>query len=113
MQAGHDLTLRVVGDGKRRPDLEALAAQLNCRERIVFAGQLPSTAIIGELDRADLFVLPSRQEGLPRAMIEAMARALPCIGSDVAGFPELLPLERDRSKRRRWRARIQTRLGCE
>ena len=91
VQAGHDLTLRVVGDGKRRPDLEALAAQLNCRERIVFAGQMPSTAIIGELDRADLFVLPSRHEGLPRAMIEAMARGLPCIGSDVAGFPELLP----------------------
>jgi glycosyltransferase involved in cell wall biosynthesis len=46
-----------------------------------------------ELDQADLFVLPSYQEGLPRAMIEGMARALPCIGSTAGGIPELLPPE--------------------
>jgi glycosyltransferase involved in cell wall biosynthesis len=91
VNAGQNLTLRLIGGGRRRVDLEALAAQLDCRDRITFAGQLPPTAIAAELDRADLFVLPSRHEGLPRAMIEAMARALPCIGSDVAGLPELLP----------------------
>jgi glycosyltransferase involved in cell wall biosynthesis len=45
------------------------------------------------LDGADLFILPSFQEGLPRAMVEAMARALPCIGSSVGGIGELLPPE--------------------
>ena len=48
---------------------------------------------MAQLERADLFVLPSHQEGLPRAMVEAMARALPCIGSTVGGIPELLPPE--------------------
>jgi len=68
------------------------AAALGVSERVEFRGQLASGELVRqELDRADLFVLPSRQEGLPRAMIEAMARGLPCIGSTVGGIPELLP----------------------
>jgi glycosyltransferase involved in cell wall biosynthesis len=81
-----------VGDGKHRPELERRAAALGVSERVEFRGQLASGELVRqELDRADLFVLPSRQEGLPRAMIEAMARGLPCIGSTVGGIPELLP----------------------
>jgi glycosyltransferase involved in cell wall biosynthesis len=89
---GLDLRLTMDGGGKERPGLEARALGLGPRVR--FLGQLPAgEAVRAELDRADLFVLPSRQEGLPRAMIEAMARALPCIGSTVGGIPELLPPE--------------------
>jgi glycosyltransferase involved in cell wall biosynthesis len=88
---GLDARLAVVGDGQYRPALEARCRVLGIQERVVFRGQLAfGEAVRGELDQADLFVLPSRQEGLPRALLEAMARGLPAIGSTVGGIPELL-----------------------
>ena len=91
-RAGLDFTLTLVGDGSKRSWLEDLADRLGLSEAVRFAGQLPSGAAVRqELDQADIFVLPSRQEGVPRAMIEAMARGLPCLGSSVGGIPELLP----------------------
>src|SRR5205809_1714074 len=84
----------IVGSGGYQAQLEARAAALGIGTRVQFRGQLAAAeAVRAELDRADLFVLPSRQEGLPRAMIEAMARGLPCIGSTVGGIPELLAAE--------------------
>jgi len=88
------LQLTIVGGGKHRADLEARATQLGIGDAVRFTGQLPSAeAVREELDAADLFVLPSRQEGLPKGLIEAMARGLPCIGSTVGGIPELLEPE--------------------
>ncbi|MBD2165281.1 glycosyltransferase family 4 protein [Calothrix membranacea FACHB-236] len=94
LKLGLNLELVLVGDGQHRAELEARAAKLGIKECVYFCGELlAGDAVRAELDRADLFVLPSHQEGLPRAMIEAMARGLPCIGSTVGGFPELLPDE--------------------
>ncbi|MBS3027174.1 MAG: glycosyltransferase family 4 protein [Dolichospermum sp. DET50] len=94
VQEGINLKLTIIGDGKHRTELETQAAVLGLKERVCFRGQLGAgKAVITELDQADLFILPSYQEGLPRAMVEAMARALPCIGSTVGGIPELIPPE--------------------
>jgi glycosyltransferase involved in cell wall biosynthesis len=91
---GLNIELVFVGSGGYQAQLEARAATLGVATRGQFRGQVASAeAVRTELDRADLFVLPSRQEGLPRAMIEAMARGLPCIGSTVGGIPELLATE--------------------
>ena len=91
---GLDINLIIVGGGKHQRELEKRVADIGLEKWVEFQGQLPSgDAIRVQLDRADLFVLPSYQEGLPRAMIEAMARALPCIGSTVGGIPELLNQE--------------------
>lgn len=88
---GLSLSMTVVGDGRHRPELEQLAADLGLKECVHFVGQLPAgPAVRDALDAADLFVMPSRVEGLPRAMVEAMARALPCIGSNIGGIPELI-----------------------
>ncbi|HLJ17628.1 MAG TPA: glycosyltransferase family 4 protein [Bryobacteraceae bacterium] len=90
-QRGLGLQLVLVGDGRYRRDLEQRAARLGIRSKIRFTGMLASgSPVRAELDGADIFVLASRTEGLPRAMIEAMARGLPCIGSDAGGIPELL-----------------------
>jgi glycosyltransferase involved in cell wall biosynthesis len=88
------LELVLVGDGQLRSNLEELARACGVSEKVHFRGELSSgPQVVKELDHAHLFVLPSRQEGLPRAMIEASARGLPCIGSRVGGIPELLPRE--------------------
>ncbi len=89
---GLDVSLVFVGDGTHRHDLEERTRALGIADHVAFRGNLPSGAAVrDELDAADIFVLPSRQEGLPRALVEAMARGLPCIASTVGGIPELLP----------------------
>lgn len=83
--------LVMVGDGVRLPVMRKLAANMGCSHQVRFLGQLATgDAVRQVLDASHLFVLPSRQEGLPRAMLEAMARALPCVGSAVGGIPEIL-----------------------
>jgi glycosyltransferase involved in cell wall biosynthesis len=94
--ARHDMALEltVVGDGRARKGLEELAHSLGIDERLRFVGSVPGPAAVRELvSEADLFVLASRTEGLPRALIEAMALGVPSIGTSVGGIPELLPPE--------------------
>jgi glycosyltransferase involved in cell wall biosynthesis len=79
---GFDITLVFVGDGMYRPRLEARAQEMGIAERVFFRGRLPvGAAVRAELDQADLFVMASRAEGLPRALVEAMGRGLPCLAS--------------------------------
>lgn len=93
VKMGLDVKLSLVGGGRLRPQFERQSENLGLRGRVTFVGQLPASAVRAFLDRADLFILPSLTEGLPRAMIEAMARSLPCIGTAVGGIPELLAAE--------------------
>lgn len=92
--AGHRIKVRFAGSGKQMKMLEALGLELGVNDCLHFLGDVQAgQAIRAEIDRADVFVLPSRAEGVPRAMLEAMARSLPCIGSRVGGIPELLDQE--------------------
>jgi glycosyltransferase involved in cell wall biosynthesis len=91
VSAGMDLRLMVVGDGVHRRQLEQQARSAGLGERVQFLGQVAFGAPMRALmDQADLFVLPSRAEGLPRALLEAMARGLPCLGTNAGGMPEVL-----------------------
>jgi glycosyltransferase involved in cell wall biosynthesis len=87
-------SLTMIGEGRHLPEMQQRAVALGIQDQVRFLGRLPAGETIRrEMDKACLFVLPSRTEGLPRAMLEAMASGLPCVGSAVGGVPELLPPE--------------------
>lgn len=79
-----------LGGGRYRDEMITRSQQLGIEDQVSFPGRVDSEKVKVELSRSDLFVLPSRMEGLPRAMIEAMARGLPCVGTTVDGIPELI-----------------------
>jgi len=90
--AGVDVSITFIGDGDRRAALERMARDLGIGDRVHFTGLLSSSNEVREmLLKADLFIFPTKAEGLPRAVIEAMAVGLPCLSTPVNGIPELLP----------------------
>ncbi|HSC28244.1 MAG TPA: glycosyltransferase, partial [Vicinamibacterales bacterium] len=90
---GLPVRLRIVGDGRLLPDLERRCEELGASGDVEFLGRQDREGVRSALDSAHLFVLPSLTEGLPRALVEAMARGLPAVATDVGGIPELLPTE--------------------
>lgn len=84
-------TVTLIGDGEYKGYLEEMAKNLGVFEQVNFLGKVSDRVLLRKYyDDADLFILPSRQEGLPRVLIEAMVRALPCVATDVGGVSELL-----------------------
>ena len=81
-------TLAVVGDGPSRGELERRAAMLRVRESISFEGE--RSDVTRFYRAADLFVLPSRSEGLSNAFMEALSCGVPIVASDVGGASDLL-----------------------
>lgn len=79
----------LIGAGNKSR-LQKLAIKYNIIEDVDFIGPVPHDNIYDQLMNLDLYVQPSYQEGLPRAVIEAMCIGLPCIGSNAGGIPELL-----------------------
>ncbi len=78
----------LVGDGPRRRDLEAEAQRLGLSSRVTFAGQRDAVeASYGEMD---IFVSSSLTEGLPVAVLEAMASRLPVVATRVGAVPEVI-----------------------
>lgn len=78
-----------MGDGDQGY-LKSVAQKYDVTEQVVFLGKLTHQDVFHWLDGIDVYIQPSKTEGLPRALIEAMSRGLPCLGSQAGGIPELL-----------------------
>lgn len=82
-RSGPDLRLIVLGEGPQKAALETLAAELGIADRVAFLGYRMDR--FSFLVRADLFLISSRTEGFPNALIEAVAAGIPAISTDCAG----------------------------
>ena len=76
-----DYVLSIYGDGPSKKYLSNLIVCLNMEERIFLKGKVPR--VVDHIKSADIFVLLSKHEGMPNALIEAMAMGLACIATDV------------------------------
>ncbi|MEZ5286656.1 MAG: glycosyltransferase [Vicinamibacterales bacterium] len=83
-----EATFVLAGSGPMAEALARRAADRGVRDRVEFVGHCDDVPAL--LSSCDLFVLPSRSEALPNAVIEAMAAGLPVAASDVGGIPELI-----------------------
>jgi glycosyltransferase involved in cell wall biosynthesis len=95
---GRPVTLRVVGDGDWRPDLEREAAALGVADRVEFSGRMPFDALLDAYRGCGVFAMPSRVERRPRGLwtgeglgivyLEAQACGRPVIASTEGGAPD-------------------------
>lgn len=87
---------KIIGDGPLKRDLEGLALSFGLSENVEFIGALPSDKVLSILEGSDLFVLPcvvardGDMDGMPNALIEAMALGKPVVSTYVSGIPELI-----------------------
>ena len=88
IQTMNDVILLVVGNGPLEAELRRLAESFHIKEKVIFVGFKPD--VKDYLAATDIFVLPSLTEGLPLALLEAMAAGRPVIASDVGGIPTVI-----------------------
>ncbi len=85
-----DYRVDVVGDGPERSNYERAVSRAGLSELVVFHGQKPKSDVAEMMRAADAFVLPSRYDNMPCAVLEAMASGLPVISTRVGGIPEIV-----------------------
>lgn len=102
---GHEYVLRALYDLKQKGKtniyyyllgggspafLQSLVKKYGIEDQVHFMGIVPHDEVFATIDNMHIYIQPSLQEGLPRAMVEAMSRGLMCVGANTAAIPELI-----------------------
>ncbi|GGG93428.1 glycosyltransferase family 4 protein [Silvibacterium dinghuense] len=87
---GHAVHLTLIGDGPDRRSLEHEAAERQLSAHVTFCGALNHNETRERISQTDIFAMASFAEGIPVALMEAMAMSIPCVSTGVAGIPELI-----------------------
>ncbi len=85
-----NIRFQIVGDGPYKETLENLTAECNLRDTVVFYGQKNKNELPEFYRNADIFVFPSRKEGMPNVVLEAMSYGLPILMTPCQGSDELV-----------------------
>lgn len=85
-----DIKLVLIGDGPLRNELELLTKTLGVADAVEFMGFQTNSRVYEEISKADIYVHPSYEEGLPISIVEAMAACLPVVATAVGGIPEIV-----------------------
>lgn len=88
LQEHPQCTLDLLGDGELRQQMETYARELGIWDKVRFLGS--QSNVYAYLKEADIFLMPSKFEGMPMTIIEAMGTGLPVVASPVGGIPDML-----------------------
>lgn len=88
LKQNKDIKLYLVGTGEKQNDVKQYVQKLNLDKKVEFLGALSECYEI--MNKADIFVLPSKWEGMPMTIIEAMGTGLPVIATNVGGIPNMI-----------------------
>ena len=87
-----DVLFLIVGDGPERANLESRVTSYELQNRVRLESSIPNNKVSSYLAAADIYLMPSEEEGMPNALLEAMAAGAPFVASDVAAVREMTPL---------------------
>lgn len=89
---GRDIVLLIAGEGPERKELEQRFSVLGLTDRVRFLGAVPQKNIMDYHAMADVFVMPSEEEGFPHVLLEAMAAGVLFVASDVGGVVDMISI---------------------
>ncbi len=96
LRTTYNIIYTIIGDGPEKDSLKKQVSELKINEKIVFTGYLDQQEIRTHYLSADIFILPSLSEGIPKVILDAMATATPVISTSAGGIPDLLSKDQDR-----------------